>query len=608
MFFYYFVHFGSDACLLYAVLNIISYILKMKGFTYIIAVFAHFMLMHTACARPVANKQNTFDEAQLTAHLKSQCVASTDSTQLIEAFVRNYYASNNFRAMWVTPHSNANELDSLFVLIENVGQHGLPRALFCYDKLKEQLDFRENDIFLYDKMARVEYYASLAFLQYVAALQFGVVQAQVQLSNYYFATQNVDVAFLAQAMRNVETYGIACVGNYMPSSELYKALLQKRAFFAALSDSAFGNIPLLPDGVTIKHNTQHPTVALVAERLKRTQQLPNSHLYASYYQLFDDNLLDAVNVFQREMGLLVDKEIGNSTLRTLNFKPSDMVAKIDANLERLRWKLQQALGAKHIVVNVPEMQLRAYNADTLALQSLVCVGRPRNRTPMLQSNIYELVLNPTWTIPNSIIVNEISKTMQRDTSYIRRMRMRIYYKNEEVRPQDVDWARISRNYQPYIIVQDSGDINALGRIKFNFANRHSVYLHDTNSKSAFLRYNRAVSHGCVRVQKPLELAFFCLAPIDETQKAAVEKRDLLHDKIRHSIDLQPRTKIGKAYFIDNVDTLALDRVRLRPSVPLLIEYVTARILNDGSLGFLPDIYEMDAELSGVLTKLDNVLK
>lgn len=580
----------------------------MKAFALSIIVFMYFAILHTACVRNSAATKPVLDHNLLSQHIETVCNTHYDSTKLIESQISVFYKSNSFQTIWHNEILKHNRLDSLYKLISNAEKQGLSPTMFYYNELKQHIENTDTLTFNYDKMAIAEYYASFAFLQYISVMYFGIIQPQTQLSNYYFATQQANAEFLQQALIDFQKKGFASIENYTPQNKLYNVLIQKRANYQSIPDAAYASIPLLLDGTTIKHNTQHPIVTLIAERLKASNHLSEKYVNTPENQLFDDNLLQSVNAFQHEMGLIVDKEIGNNTLRTLNLKPSDMIAKIDANLERLRWKLQQPLGPKHIIVNVAEMQLRAYNADTLALQSVVCVGRPRNRTPMLQSNIHELVLNPTWTIPSSIIVNDISKTMQRDTNYISRMRMRIYHKNEEVKPQDVNWASIRKNHQPYIIVQDSGDINALGRIKFNFANRHSVYLHDTNSKGAFARHNRALSHGCVRVQKPLELAFFCLAPIDKTQKAAVEKRDLLHDKIRHSIALKPRTKIGKAFFEENTDTLTLDKVRLRPAIPLLIMYQTARIMDDGKLGFVPDIYDMDTELSSILAKLDKALK
>ena len=152
------------------------------------------------------------------------------------------------------------------------------------------------------------------------------------------------------------------------------------------------------------------------------------------------------------------------------------------------------------------MTLKAFRNDTLALKMKVCVGKaPKNKTPFLRSNIYEIILNPTWSIPNSIVIKETAVAAAKDSSYLRRHKIRVFRKGKEVHPGKDEWAKVTKDHQPYKLVQDSGSNNALGRIKFNFSNKFSVYLHDTNAKGAFARHNRAVSHGCVRVEKPLYL-------------------------------------------------------------------------------------------------------
>jgi murein L,D-transpeptidase YcbB/YkuD len=186
---------------------------------------------------------------------------------------------------------------------------------------------------------------------------------------------------------------------------------------------------------------------------------------------------------------------------------------------------------------------------------------------------------------------------------LRANKIRVFEQGVEISPRTANWQAINHSYQPYVLVQDSGNVNALGRIKFNFGNPFSVYLHDTNSKSAFNRHNRAVSHGCVRVEKPLELAYFCLPEVDPTDKKQVDKNDLLKDKIRHSIGLKVLSKAGKAWLANDTTSSKLSKMRIQPNVPIIIDYRTCCLNPKGDVFFRDDMYGMDSILNQRLVDL-----
>ena len=396
----------------------------------------------------------------------------------------------------------------------------------------------------------------------------------------------------------------AFLKSVQPVDSNYLALQQTRSLYLQYQDSLIDSIPLLPDKKTVKLHTHDSIIPLVIRRLLITGELTRETAGDINRTLFDEKLLKALDKFRYKTGLYLDKEIGNNTIRALNMSFADYVNRIDVNLERLRWKPAKSPGKKHIRVNVADMTLRAFRNDTLALKMNVVVGKaPLNKTPLLQSSIYEIVLNPTWTVPNSIVVKEISVLQARDTSYIRRHKMRVYYKGVEQNPDTIKWNRISKKYQPYVIVQDSGSINSLGRLKFNFGNRFSVYLHDTNARSAFNRHNRALSHGCVRVSKPYELAFFCLPEFDMKDKKRVEQREILEDKIRYSTGLNVKTKSGKKALEDSV-VMKTDKIHMYPLVPVIIEYYTCFLNEKNEVMFRDDIYGMDKAVLVHLRKQD----
>lgn len=265
------------------------------------------------------------------------------------------------------------------------------------------------------------------------------------------------------------------------------------------------------------------------------------------------------------------------------------------NLERARWQYALDKGKKYVMANVAAFMLQAVNeeADSI-LEMRICVGSVRNKTPLLSSRIYYMELNPYWNVPQSIIRKEIIPTYRRDTTYFTRNRMKVYDKNgTQVDPHSIKWARYAGKGVPYTVKQDNKTGNSLGRIIFRFPNPYSVYLHDTPSRWAFTRKNRAVSHGCVRLQKALDFAFFLLEEPDE----------LLEDRIRIAMDLKPISEEGKKLPI-SAAYRELKHYSLEKYVPLFIDYQTVYLSADNNLMYCDDIYKYDPSLLKAMTDLD----
>ncbi|MDE6987142.1 MAG: L,D-transpeptidase family protein, partial [Bacteroides acidifaciens] len=168
------------------------------------------------------------------------------------------------------------------------------------------------------------------------------------------------------------------------------------------------------------------------------------------------------------------------------------------NMERARWQYALEKGKKYVVANVAAFMLQAINEETDSiLEMRICVGSVKNKTPLLSSRIYYMELNPYWNVPQSIIRKEIIPTYRRDTTYFTRNRMKVYDNKTglQVDPHSIKWAKYAGRGVPYTVKQDNKTGNSLGRIIFRFPNPHSVYLHDTPSRWAFTRKNRAVSQG-----------------------------------------------------------------------------------------------------------------
>lgn len=279
----------------------------------------------------------------------------------------------------------------------------------------------------------------------------------------------------------------------------------------------------------------------------------------------------------------------------LKEKTDSQRQRILVNMERCRWRdrIQPQSGQKYIVVNVPAYHLWAVSPDTIVDMRAAC-GALKTKTPLLSSRITHMQVNPEWVIPMSIIRDDVARHGG-DFGYFARHR---YYISERktgkrLSPDEVTPAMLrSGNYR---VSQEGGAGNSLGRIIFRFPNNFSVFLHDTSSPGVFQRDNRGVSHGCVRVQRPFDLAVFLMEENPDSQ---------LLDKLRISMGMSPETDWGR----DQLDLLdpaektpkLVRSITVSPRVPIIITYYTIFQAPDGSIHNFPDVYGYDRAISEAL--------
>ncbi|MBC6989926.1 L,D-transpeptidase family protein [Hymenobacter sp. BT491] len=240
--------------------------------------------------------------------------------------------------------------------------------------------------------------------------------------------------------------------------------------------------------------------------------------------------------------------------------------RVAINLERLRW--EAAADSEYVLVNIPAYRLQVIKRGQVLQTHRVIVGKPVTPTPLIDSRIIVFVTAPEWRVPYSIAVNEMLPELQRDPSYLADNNYRLYnYKNQPVNPWRVRWSKVTPETFSYSIRQTSGRHNALGGVVFYFPNDHTVFLHDTPARSAFTQTERALSHGCVRVEKPWQLASYLL------------RRD------GNEAALKPA--------LTGPDRSLRRRFDLRTGLPIHIRYYTCEAEN-GKLVLYKDIYQQDA--------------
>lgn len=286
---------------------------------------------------------------------------------------------------------------------------------------------------------------------------------------------------------------------------------------------------------------------------------------------FDDELVNAVKDFQVRHGLKADGALGATTLKAMNVSIDDRIDQLIINMERWRWiPKPKKFEEKHIFVNIPEYMLYARDKGKNVLKMRVIVGKTMNSTPIFSDKLEYIVFSPYWNVPTSIVMEEFLPKLQRDPSWLDRMDMEVlngYSKDAQpVSPQSVDWYSVSADNFKYRIRQRPGPENPLGDTKFIFPNEHEVYLHHTASETLFNETQRGFSHGCIRVEKPVELAEFLLNDQPQWSESAI--LEAMH---------------GGTEKYQN----------LKAEVPVYIVYFTSWVDDKGAIHFRDDIYGHD---------------
>jgi len=290
-------------------------------------------------------------------------------------------------------------------------------------------------------------------------------------------------------------------------------------------------------------------------------------------KLYDSAMMVAVKLFQKRNGMEPDGALGKMTVTALNQSPLNLMDKAAVNMERLRWLPDSLRDSEMILVNIANFHLDYLSKGDTIFSGKVIVGKQYHASPIFSAPMKYIVFSPYWNIPTSIAKNEIIPSIRRNPNYLRQKNMEVVtHSGKLVDPSTVNWS--SKSF-PYMIRQKPGGDNSLGLVKFMFPNKHSVYLHDTPSKSLFEREDRALSHGCIRLQNPEKLAKILLS----------EDSSWTDEKIRQAMN-QSKEQI----------------VNLNREIPVVLLYLTFWADSRGQAHFRPDIYGRDGEVLAALKK------
>lgn len=326
--------------------------------------------------------------------------------------------------------------------------------------------------------------------------------------------------------------------------------------------------PQLTSTATLRPGEWSNDIPALREILRRTGMLESvvSTAVKEGRSAYDRELVDAVKRFQTWQGLGADGAIGPATRDWLNVTPAQRAGVLALNIQRLR--LLPGTLSTGIMVNIPAYSLVYYQNGNQVLASRVIVGRPDRKTPMMSSALNNVVVNPPWNVPPTLARKDILPKVWNDPGYLERHGytvMRGWNSKETIDPWQVDWATITASNLPFRFQQAPGARNSLGRYKFNMPSSDAIYLHDTPNHTLFQKDSRALSSGCVRVNKASELANM-----------------LLQDAGWNDTRISDALKQGDTRYVN-----------IRQNIPVNLYYLTAFVGPDGRTQYRTDIYNYD---------------
>jgi murein L,D-transpeptidase YcbB/YkuD len=480
-----------------------------------------------------------------------------------------YYRQREFRPAWSMGNRLSSRIEPFMEIIRNAGCEGLNPQEYRLDRIQSIMNaLRANlsGMRALDQatLADLDVLLTDAFFQYASHLVNGRVDHQTIYPGWVIYRNSMDLkANIQDALDSGEIEEtLEELSPWYPGYAMLKGELVRYQGIAAR-----GGWPAIPAGPKLGKGSHDRRVITLRERLVASGDIALTE--ESEKSIFDQALEEAVRKFQKRHGLTVDGRVGKSTYAALNVPVETRIRQIVLNMDRLRW-LPGNPGERYIFVNIADFSLQVVENEQVVMSMKIIVGKTEQRSCVLSRKMTYLELNPDWRIPDSIATKEILPQLKKKPEYLTQKQIRVFgdwgSRSKEIDPATVDWSRVRASNFRYKLRQDPGVLNPLGRIKFIFPNECEIYLHDTPTRHLFGRTRRAFSHGCIRIEKPLDLATYLLQ----------SKNSWTRKKIMAEIRKEKRQV-----------------VILSDPIDVHIHYGTAWVDQEGILQFRDDIYRID---------------
>lgn len=423
--------------------------------------------------------------------------------------VKSFYKGRNYLPAW-SEDGHLTQANSLIKVVEDAYGDGLSPGYYHLTLIKSLADqVGKEPVPDSERLSKLDILLTDAFLTLGCHLSAGCVNPVTLETKWFAKSMKVDVSSVfEQALKKKQIH--EALTELRPQKDIYNRLKSALARYRELALRV--EWPKVSKGPSLKKGLKSDRVAELRKRLEASGDLIADE--ATTADFFDEKLEQSVIAFQKRHGFEGDGIVGRKTLDALNVPLAKRIRQLELNMERLRWILGSQED-RFIVVNIADFRLDVIERDKSVLSMRVVVGKNYQSTPIFTAKMTYIVVNPVWNIPPSIARKEILKKIQEDPHYLEQQNIKVVkgpgYQGLKIDPEGIDWSKVSEDDLPYRFFQEPGPLNPLGKLKFMLPNEHNVYLHDTPAKSLFSRDVRTFSHGCIRIEKPLELAQYLLA-------------------------------------------------------------------------------------------------
>lgn len=527
------------------------------------AAIALLTMLFSNCSRRKSGEQPKLDSTYVAQFMHSREAFRDDSF-----WAEKFYKKRSYQLAWFKDHELSPQAEKMLAAVRQAGADGLDPArynIINFDEPLKALKKVRRDLDKRDELERsIDISLTATYLNWASDFYRGVLEPRDSRKADWDVKRNrmpLDLALEAVLGERQSEFQFE---TFQPVHPQYANLKKALANYRQIQKQ--GGWPRLPASAKVSVGKASDIVPALSRRLEALVA-KDSVRAAAQANIFTPELSEALKVFQRDNGLKVTGTLNSETISFMNIPVEKRIRQVIINMERWRW-IPQSFGSDYLLVNIPAYYLRVYTAGKEAMGMNVIVGKEMHSTPIFNDLMEHVVISPYWNIPPGILKNEIVPIVQRNPGYLASSNMEVITNDGNVvDPSSVDWSQAGSGNFPYIVRRKPGPKNDLGRVKFIFPNSRNIYLHDTPATELFSASKRDFSHGCVRVEKPIELAEY-----------------LLRD-----------TGWNREKILSQVEKREERYVPLKKKLPVYLVYFTASADDNGRVRFYNDIYDHDKQ-------------
>jgi murein L,D-transpeptidase YcbB/YkuD len=491
---------------------------------------------------------------------------------------KEFYSVVGDTLPWIDQGEPTSQARAIIRSLRDAGFKGLqPEDYDAPEWEKRLAKFERGPSMPEPELVKFDLAVTISTMRYISDLHLGRANPRTFHAQLDIEESPLDLSEFVRQKLIGATDVSAVLGSVEPPFPIYRRTedaLRKYIELAKIDDGAQLSVP----SQAIKPKDSYPEVTDLAKLLVLQEDLSPEQAKASSIEKYEGPIVEGVKHFQMRHGLESNGVLNAATVKKLNTPSSQRITQLQLAMERMRW-LPHRFQEPPVIVNIPEFRLYALNDQYRSIFTMkVVVGRAYgHQTPIFASQIKSVIFRPYWNVPESIVKAELIPHLKKNPSYFSQNDYEIVDRHENVVSEEADNKEVIAQLiaGKVRVRQMPGPQNALGLLKFEFPNQYDVYMHGTPAKALFARTRRDFSHGCIRLEDPVELAKWILQ----------DRPEWSEENMRAAMNGDTRVE-----------------VKLKEPIPVLIFYSTAVVLDGGEAHFYDDIYGLDAELEQILAQ------